>query len=63
MKTLEKIKWRFFRPDKNCPCIACNKNQSEFRAHIGDFTLPVCLECSELPETALMKSIKGGKNG
>jgi len=62
MKTLGKITWQFSQPDRNCTCIICNGSQVEFIAHINNFQLPVCLECSKLDETELMNRMKGGLN-
>ena len=61
MKTITEIKWK--QPVHNCKCVVCNAGQAEFVAHIVGFELPVCLSCSYLDETELMKAIKGGQNG
>lgn len=58
--TLTKIKWKY--PDHNCLCVVCNIRQAVFIAHIDNWNLPVCLDCSKLNAKEMLKKSIGGEN-
>jgi hypothetical protein len=63
---LEKIEWKFAAIPTNLNCCICKKSAGHL-AIIGNFRVPVCLECGKLEQKELLWKAIGivteGKNG